>query len=903
MLPIWPIAMRVAARLRALWTNLAGRADVDRELDAELSSYIELLAARYEEAGLVATDARRRALLDVGGVESTKEATRDAWTGNALIVALRETRQTLRSLSRAPLYAATIIITLTVAIGSATALFTVVKGSLLRPLPAVADPDRLVSLEPMRNGVALYDFSYPDYLDLRRAPSLSGLAMFDGTSMSLRDSIGAERHMVSYVNGEFFAVLGVKPVLGRALDTTDVGANVVSPVVVISYDLWQRHFNGSPDAIGAKLTLDGTSITVVGVAPRGFLGAMAMHAMDLWLPVSMLGPMSHSPTHFEQRDARLGRLVGRLAPGKTIADARAELTTIAERLAKTYVEDRDRTIAVYPGAAMTMEERADASRMPALLAIAITLLLLITCANVANLSLMRTTARRRELATRLALGASRGSLVARLSMESAILAGAAAIGGIGLAFILVHSSALVSLVVDMDAMDLSLDWRVVAVTIGVAVVAMLLVALASAVETLRVPVESLLRDGGRAVRRRSLKQRVLVVVQVAASFVLLLTSAAVFSSVRHTMRNEVGLEPAGVGTTFLSPRNAGLDSMRQRMFYQSLLTNVRGEPTVGAAALASTVPPATWAVASRVFRRGEEPPPGTPLDKGPHAPTHAYVDMISPGFFDVLRIPLVTGRDFASTDDIGSEPVAIVSKRLAGVLWPHEAAVGKYVVRPRVTGPVRPPLRVVGVVADVRYAGVGSEPAPTLYIAYRQSTDLGSLTLIARGRGGAAVPDTLVREAARRLAPDADPGLATPLTTQMNAEFAPQRRVTGWLGAFGAIAVILAALGLYGVIAQDVFNRTRELAVRSALGASPRRLVSLILEDGIHLTMAGVVIGAIASVATTRLIRVLFTAIEHFDPFTGVLTMGFLVSISLIASYVPAARVARFDIVKALRAD
>ena len=895
--------LRVAARLRAFWSNLVDRRAVDASLDDELDAYIDLVAAEKERVGIPAAEARRAALISVGGVQWTREATRDAWIGNGLVVAMRETRQTLRSLARAPLYVATIILTLTIGIGAAAALFTIVKGSLLRPLPAVTDPDRLVSLEPMRGATMLYDFSYPDFQDLRQARSLSGLALFDGTPMSLRDSIRAQRAWVSYVGGEFFSVLGVRPVLGRMLDTTDVGDGVISPVVVIGYDVWQQHFGGSPNAIGAKIKLAGYPLTVIGVAPKGFLGAMAMHAMDMWLPVTMLGPITHMPMDLDSRASSVGRLVGRLAPGKTIEDARAELTTIADRLAKTYPEDHGRTIAVYAGAAMTIEERAGAMRMPRLLALAIAVLLLITCANVANLSLMRTTARRRELATRLALGASRTSLVARLLLESILLAGGAAIAGIGLALTLVRSTALVSLVVDMDAMDLSLDWRVVALTIGVSTLAMLLVACASAAEMMRVPPESLLRDGGGAVRRRSLKQRALVVVQVAASLVLLGTSASVFGSVRETMRNDTGLEPRGVGITFLTPYDAGLDSMQQRAFYRDVLATVQAEPAVGAAALASTVPPARWARPSRVFRRGEEPPPGVPLDQGSHAPTPAYVDEISPGFFDVLGIRLLVGRDFNPSDDIGAQPVAIVSRQLADALWPGESALGKYVVRPRVGSPGRPPMRVVGVVSDVRFAGLATAPGPAMYMPYQQSRDYGSLTMLTRGHGAVVVPDTLVRSVARRFAPSADPGFAKPLLTQMRGEFDAQRRMTGWLGAFGAIALLLAALGLYGVIAQDVLNRTRELAVRSALGASPGQLVRMIVKDGATLTVLGLILGGALAIPAAGAIRATFVGLEPAGVATGAAAALPLIAAALVASYLPARRSVRLGVAHALRAD
>jgi predicted permease len=894
--------MRILSWLRALWWNLARRRDVAAALDEELAAYVDLVAAEHQRAGLATDAARRAALLEVGGIESTKEAARDAWTGNSILVALRETRQTIRSLRRTPVYVVTIVLTLAVAIGSATALFTIVKGSLLRPLPAVAQPDRLISIEPMHGSTPLYDFSYPDFEDLRKASSLASLAMYDGTPMALRDSIGSGRAWVSYVTGDFFSVLGVRPAAGRLLDTTDVGANIVSPAVVIAYDLWQKRFGGSRATIGSKVMLDGYPLTIVGVAPKGFLGAMAFHRMEMWIPVTMLGPVSHSPTRVDLRGETAGRLVGRLAAGRSVDVARAELTQIGERLAKTYAEDRNRSVAVYAGAGMTIEEREDASRLPRLLAIAIVLVLLVACANVASLSLTRTAARRRELATRLALGASRSSLIARLLIESGMLAGTSAVAGVGLAMLLVRSAPLVNMVVDMDAMDLSLDWRVLTVTIGVSIAAMLLVAFASGIETLRVSPASLLRDGGGAVRRRSRGQRALVVVQVAVSLVLLASSASVFRAVRRTMAKDSGLDARGVTMAFLNPHDAGLDLTRQSAFYHDVLAGVAADRSVEAAALATTVPPARWAQPSRVFRRGEEPPPGVSLDRGEHVPTRAYVDVVSPGFFGVLRIPLLLGRDIAPTDDQSTERVAVVSKSLADALWPNENPIAKYVVRVRSSG-ARTAVRVVGVAGDVRFAGMAADAGPALYMAQAQNDNLGNLTLVMRGRGGRSVPDSLARIVTRRLAPEMDPGASTSLEAQIHDEFSPQRRMTGWLAAFGAVTLLLAAIGLYGVIAQDVLQRMRELAVRSALGATPSALVGMIVREGAALTALGVGVGGAASIAAIRVVRSMFSGLAAVDVGVCILAVGPLVVAAFIASYLPARRIARLDAARALRAD
>ena len=298
-------------------------------------------------------------------IRSAGDATRDAWAGDRAATAARELRFSFPSLRRSHTYVATAVVTLGLAIGSVTALFTIVKRSLLRPLPGVADPSRLVSLEPMRGSTLLYDFSYPDFRDFQESSTtLSGLAAFDGTHMVYRDSLDGGHAWFSYVSGAFFSVLDVRPALGRLLTPADANPGASSPVVVIRYDFWQQHFGGSAAAIGATIRLDGYPLSVIGVAPRGFVGAMALHAMEFWIPLTTMGAIMHdASSSLDSRRNPVGRLVGRLAPGKTVDDAQRELSLIAARLAAAYPDDKDKTVRVYGGAGMTIEERADARRM------------------------------------------------------------------------------------------------------------------------------------------------------------------------------------------------------------------------------------------------------------------------------------------------------------------------------------------------------------------------------------------------------------------------------------------------------------------------------------------------------------------------------------------------------------
>src|SRR5690348_14021881 len=342
--------MPILARLRSLWRNLLRRTHADAELDDELRAYVELLAEEYERAGMTADDALRRARIETGGVQQVKESTRDAWVGNWFATFAREFRYTVRALRRSPAFVMVAITALALGIGGATAVFTVIKGSLLRPLSAVSDPETLVSLEPIKVESYLYDFSYLDYRDLRaQSRSLAGLAGYDGTPMTLTDRSGV-RHSswVSYVTGNFFSVLGVAPAVGRLIQPAD--EEHASPVVVLAYDLWQERYGGNPDVVGSTVDLAGQPLTVIGVAPPHFIGAMLMHPMEFWIPITTLPTLVSAPGLRDDRGATYLRLVGRLASDSTIDAAQRDMSLLAAHLAETYPDDEGRGIGVFCGA-------------------------------------------------------------------------------------------------------------------------------------------------------------------------------------------------------------------------------------------------------------------------------------------------------------------------------------------------------------------------------------------------------------------------------------------------------------------------------------------------------------------------------------------------------------------------
>jgi predicted permease len=895
--------MRVISLLRSLWANLVHRDRIEAALRDELDAYVDLVADEYARDGMPRDEARRAALVAARGTEHVKESVRDAWVGNAIAVGLRELRFVLRSLRRSPGFVVIGVATLGIGIGGVTAIFTIIDAALLRPLPVAAEPDRLISAERSRVGSSeLDDVSYQDYVDFRTQPTtLAGLAAYNGTSMALEARSGAARAWVSYVSDNFFDVLGVRPALGRVISAADGVSKGASPVVVLGYDIWQSRFGGDSSVIGSTVKLDFQPFTVIGVAPKGFIGAMRLHRMELWIPFGALPHLSASE-YFETRGWRWLRLVGRLAPGATVDGAQRELSGIASRLASAYSVDKGRDLRVFAGAGMTDDERVAASRIPRLLSIAIALLLLIACSNVANLSLVRAAAKQRELATRLALGASRGSLVRRLFVEGAVIAAGAAVVGVLIAQALVHSASIVSTVVDMDDLDLRTNWRVLAGALAIAFFTAVLVSVLPAFQVSRTQLGILIKDGGGgAVGRRSRGQRVLVVVQVAASLVLLAWAGIIYSAFQRVLKTDPGFEPRGLTYAWVDLWSAGYDSTHQVAFYRELLARAESAPGIAGAALTSTVTPA-WAPHVSVFRRGEEPPPHEIGGRESERGVSVLVNSVSPSLFAVLRLPILFGRGFDANDDDRRPMVAVVSRTLAETLWPNQPAIGQYISWPTPKGPPRPPLQVVGVVADLRRASTSGSPALALYVPFAQHPSTNRLLLL-RGRGSVppavSVPARLVAGVDQRVVVLGERTLVDFLDGEMHVP----RIASAWVGVFGVIALLLASIGLYGVVAQSVHHRTRELAVRSALGATPGGLLGLVLGEGTRLAATGAAIGAIGALAGLRLLHGLFTIVVAMDAEAVAVAALALSTSMLAATYVPARRAARLNPADALRCD
>jgi predicted permease len=893
--------MRVMALLRGLRRNLFRREQAEAALDDELRAYLDLLAADYERAGMSPEQARRAALVKAGGIEQVKEITRDVWIGNAFAVAAREVRYAVRTLRHSPTYLVVSIATLGIGIGGATAVYTVIKGSLLRPLPAVEAPSRLVAIERRLQSGENSEVSYPDYRDLSAQTTvLTGLAGFDGTSMMLEDPAGSARVWVSFVTDNFFSVLGVRPAAGRFFLAGD---RETTPVIVLGDALWQRRFGRSARAVGSTVKLNGIAHTIIGVAPPRFIGAMATHPMELWIPVAQGGRASLvlGDLDLESRRAPALRLIGRLAPGKRLADAERDLGTIAARLATTYPGNLAHSVQVLPRTGMTADERADASRVPRLLAVAVSLLLLIACGNVAGLSLVRTSARRRELATRVALGASRGALVRQVAFEGSLVAAGAGVLGVIVAHLLVRSATLMRTVVVVPDADLTIDPRVLAIALGASALAAILISLLPALQISRLAPGAVLKDGGGAVRRSD-GQRALVAGQIAATLVLLSASAIIASAFTRVLDAHENLEPGALTDSRLDADAAIKDTAGQVAFFREVLARTAAEPGIEMAALATTVPPFQWSGSLLVFRQGEEPPHGSSAERRAEVGTRVSAIQVSEQFFGVTRVPIVRGRGFGPNDTRTSEPSVIVSRRLASMFWPGEEPVGRMLAWPPIAGPTRAALRVIGVAEDTRDPSLADAAPLAIYLPISQRPHP-RLNLLVRGRAGSAIPAPTIR----RLVASINPGVTVlggqTLQDRLGSHVRPQRTASAWVGVFAVIALLLAVIGLYGIVAQSVLQRTRELAVRSALGASPAAILTTVLGGGMRIVAIGAIAGGLGSMASSRLLTSLFAGVRTDDPRPALAAAALLAAAMFAAAYLPARRAARLNPVSALRTD
>ncbi|HLK20632.1 MAG TPA: ABC transporter permease [Bryobacteraceae bacterium] len=803
-------------------------------------------------------------------------------------------RYTLRTLLRRPGFTAIVVLTLALGIAANTTVFSIVSALLLRPLPGIHDPSRLVSLYRVQNGQTFDNLGYPDYRDYsNRIQSLSGLAAHSAVALSFNAG-SPERVIGDLVTPNYFDVLRVRPAAGRLLAEDDDSA------AVLGYALWQRKFGGNPNAIGAKIQLNGYPFTIAGVTEQGFHGTELSLPFELWVPLRTLPRMqSHlSADIFENRSAGWLSLFGRLKPGVELRQANAEIATVASGLARAYpVTNGKRTAVAAAGVGMYPDDRAEICGLLALLAGAVALLLAIACANAAGMLLLRALNRTREIAIRLATGAPRKRIVSQLLAEGCILALLAGSLGVLLAVWAIQANSNApSLIGRANA---GINRTVLLFTLLATLITGLVVALLPAIQSLKVDLTDALKSGlpGSGFRGTRLRST-LVAGQVALSLVLLSGAGVLLRGLHRIVTGNPGFDANNVAMASLDLSLERYSEDRGQAFYRSLLTRLTATPGVLSATLASSVPPTEWPGAVSIFHPGQEPPPEILQGREFELGLRVNINHIAPNYFQTLRIPLLKGRDFTDRDRAGAPGVVIVSRSLAEKMWPGENPIGQWIAYPSWNGPRRPPFEVVGVAGDVRHLALTSDAPPLLYVPISQEYD-GRMRVVVRTATGFSPIHQAVAAIDKQIAlyaPETGPEHSA-------ASLWQQRMAATWIGAFSAMALLLAAVGLYAVIAQSVAQRTRDLGIRMALGANGSSIAALVLKQGALLGLAGIAVGAPAGLGFNLLVSQRLAGISAADPIAFASIAILLLLVILAASWIPARRAMRVDPMQALRSD
>ena len=876
--------MSTLRQLARIWRNLVHRHEREADLDDELRAYLDELTAEYRRKGLSEADARRAAHHELGAVDAVKESVRTSWAGEWLHAVLRDVRYSVRSLALRPGFTAVVVVTLAVGLGGATTVFSVLNGVRFQPPPGIFEPERVVAVDRLLDdGRQVDGLSYPDFEHLRRTTRVFvDVAAHVGTPVRLRASDGSRRAViVDFATGNYFGVLGVRAALGRVFGEDEAVPGVPNPVVVLSNRFWRAEFGADSTILGRTLDLGDTRFTVIGITPPGFEGTMTGQNVDAWVPLPTMVPTHLMEPGFES-DGELGlfSVLGRLGASTNIA--RAELGGDTLRVRESFGR--------YP------EFRERDGSFFRLLGGAVALLLLLACANVATLFLLRASTRRPELAARLALGAPRAVLARQLLVEGALVAGAACLlGGFG-AHLFVNRSTDVA--AQFGPIAYSVDRQVLAFAGGVATLTTLLVAVLPMLRVRGVaPMAALHSATAGGLGGVSNAQRALVVFQVAVSLTLVATASMIYGNVKRLLAEETGFDPRHVAMVYFDTSRDGWDEERTRRVVGALPAAAEARPEVASAVMASMAPLLGRSRSGTVYRDGEAPA-AAPDGIAPGS-LRPRILTVGPGYFGMLGIPLLAGREFVPEDDAGAAPVAVVSARLARSLWGDDVATGRYV---EVTIGREPTVRllVVGVAARHKQSLRDDDPL-ALYLPVRQSPP-DAMLLIARGRRAIPSPEVMT-DILAAVDPEIFPQGFWSMDELMRNAVSMDRRVSRWIGVFGMLALFLSALGVYGVVSHVARARLRELAVRSALGAAPPQLTRRLMRMGMSLAVAGGLAGTVLLYWTQSVVRSSLEGMPGVDlHILGGCAAVLLLSMAL-ASFLPARRAARVSPSEVLRQE
>ncbi|MGH9350031.1 MAG: ABC transporter permease [Vicinamibacterales bacterium] len=800
-------------------------------------------------------------------------------------------RYSVRMVLKNPGVTAAAVLSLALGIGANATIFTWVKSVLLNPLPAVPEPGRLLVLAPSARDGSERSLSYPNFRDIRDRARTFDLIGQDDTLLSISDGTRADRAFGMLVSGNYFDVVGVKPILGRTFlpseDTTPSGA----PVLVLSHAFWQRRFAGASAVVGQTLKANNRPYTVIGVMPEGFLGTALGLAADAWVPMMQQPELQAIGNRLELRGHSWMQAMARLRPGASVARARAELETIRASLEQEHPTNDGWRLALVPTTESPWGAPSELAPVLLVLAGVAGVLLLIACANVANLMLSKAANRRREIAVRLSLGATRLRIVRQLLAESVLLAALGGAAGMAVAY---WSAGLLMLFVPpIDApidLGLRVDGRVLLFTFAVAVTTGVLFGLAPALHASNPHVTPVLREeSGRASQgaARSRLRNALVVAQVALCLILLVGAGLFLQSLRRAQRLDPGFDADNVVLAAFDLFPAGYDRARGVAFQQRVVEQVRALPGVEHASLAARVPLAFSGRSSTgVNIEGYEP-------RKDEEVVVSYNE-VTAGYFETMQIPVVRGRSFGERDTAAAPPVLVINETMARRYWGTQDPVGRYV---RI-GKDR--TEVVGVVKDGKYRSFMERPTPYMYFPLPQSYRSASM-LHVRTSGTTDAMFSAIRVALRELDPDLPLFQAMTMRQSLEQAVFAQRIGATLLSIFGALALTLAAVGLYSVMSYAVTQRTHEMGIRLALGASPLELRKMVVRSGMGVAAIGLAIGAAGAAGVSQLLTSLLNGVSPTDPLTFGAVIAILALVAFAAAFIPARRASSVDPIVALR--
>jgi macrolide transport system ATP-binding/permease protein len=887
----------VAAGLRSLFQ----REQVDRDLDEELRVYQEMATEEKTKLGMSRKDALREVRLERGGVDAAKEVVRSGGWESFLDTCCQDIRFGLRMLRKSPGFTAVAVLTLALGIGANTAIFSLVDWLVLRPLP-IESPDRVVFLvSSVKGGGLTSAFPYPEFQDIRAQTTniFSDVAaaqvyQMDGVSWGTQ----SQPMWASYVTGNLFDVLGIKPAAGRLLFPGEGSARGADPVLVISHSYWKSHFNADPDIVGQKVTVNRRPMTVVGVAPEGFRGLTSILDTQGYIPLAMAADLKDAPADFlTDRHTPNSALIARLRQGISLQEAQSALEVVARRLAQQHPELANlvtlRALQIGPaGLAIDPGHPEVLTLVSALFLILAGSVLVLACVNIANLLLVRAGSRQREMAMRAALGATRSRLVRHLLTESLLLAMLGGIAGVVLGLGASRSISSIPLRTSLPiVLDFRFDWRVFAYAFGAALLTGLLVGIVPALRAGGGDVNEILHEGGRtSTSGRNRLRSALVAAQVGGSLMLLIVAGLFVRSLRHVEDSNLGFDPSGVLNLTVDPHEAGYDQLQTREFFRNLLERAQSLPGVQSASLAASVPMGYDNFGSALTIDGYEPPAG-------HR-AWAHYNAVSPGYFETMRIPLLRGREFLDSDTENSPHVALISKEMAERYWHGKDPIGR-----NFSMVDQPTWRIVGIVGNIQPNSYeAAEALPFFYVPLAQFQQTAA-TLQVRTT---AAPEMRARQVIG-LVHSLEPAMPVfdvqPMTAALDTlnGFLMFQFAAALAASLGLLGLVLAVVGVYGVVSYAASERTHEIGLRIALGAQRRDVLRMIFGQGLVIVLIGVAAGLAAAAGMAKLVGNFLVGVGSLDPITYSAASLLLALIALAASYMPAHHAMCVDPMVALR--